>query len=106
MVPIILTCVSALLLAPIIYFALAPRSPALLRRAALIALALIGLSLGVSAIILLSGRSSAPAAALPDAPPEQVTPVKQGSMAPVIVVAVVLLLFMALLFFIARRERR
>ena len=69
--PVVLIIISAVLLCIIINFAVSSKSSRLLKRVALIALILIGLSLGICGIIIIRGPGEKP----PDIP----FPVSQGS---------------------------
>jgi uncharacterized membrane protein HdeD (DUF308 family) len=106
-VMVVFSLVSAGVLALIIYFAFSSRSSAALRRAALIALAVIGLSLGTSAvlIVLLSQSSAGPGMVYSEEEPVDAVPSRNADLTVVLVVLGLLLLFVGLIVFIALKDR-
>ena len=105
---VVLAILSAGLLGLIIYFAFSQKSSRLLRFAALIALGLIGLSLGVCVIILIlgpgeGGGTEIPFPAFSEAPP---TPTRNANIGQILIYFVVLAGVMGLIIVLAIRDRR
>jgi cbb3-type cytochrome oxidase subunit 3 len=105
---VVFVLVSVSVLGLIVYFAFSPRSSAALRRAALIALAVIGLSLGTSAVLILlfSQSSAGPGMVYSEAEPVEVVPSKNADLTVILVMLGVLLLFVGLIIFLALRDRK
>jgi len=106
MIQWILIIPSILLLGLIVYFAVSPRSSRTLRIVAVIALILIGLSLGISLLFLLYEPGQEMKKALMPSLPSEPIPVKKTNLAAIITILVLLLLFLGLTIFLAVREER
>jgi hypothetical protein len=104
---IVLAILSVGLLVFIIYLAFSPKSSRFMKLAALLALALIGISLAISAVFLIIGpgedSGGIPFPVFPDAPP---TPPRQTNIAETLVVLAVFLGVMGMIVVLAVRERR
>ena len=104
---IVLVILSAGLLGLIIYFAVSPKSSKLVKKSALIALALIGISIGVCVFFLVKGPGQDPAAI--SLPVFQDTPTTQARKAnvPAIVILILVLLAIAGLIVVGiKRDKR
>ena len=104
---VVMAILSAGLLGLIIYFAFSPKSSKLLRRVAIIALVLIGLSLGICSIFLIMGPSKDPGD-IP-LPPFLNTPKaapKKGNLVEILVFLVILALIMALIIVLVSRDHK
>jgi hypothetical protein len=98
---------SVALLGVIIYYAVSPKSPRRLRLAAILALGLIALAIGVCSIILIKGPTEKvaeiPFPVFPDAPKE---PPKKGNIIEVLVFLAVMLFIMSLIIVLVRRDHK
>jgi hypothetical protein len=103
----VLTILSVGLLGLIIYFAVSPKSSRLLRRAALAALGLIGLSIGICIVFLIKSPSQKepelPFQIFLDTPK---APPKKGNIAELLVFVAVFMFIMILIIVLAMRGRR
>ena len=104
---VVMAIFSAGLLGLIIYFAFSPKSSRLLRRVAIIALVLIGLSLGICSIFLIMGPSKDPGdIPLPPFLNTPKAPAKKGNLIEILIFLVILALIMALITVLVRRDHR
>jgi len=104
---VVLAILSAGLLGFIIYLAFSPKSSRLMKRAALIALGLIVLSVGICAIFLIIGPAEdddiVPFPVFADTPP---APPRQENVVETVIFATVFLIIMAVIVALAVRDRR
>ena len=104
---IVLGILSAGLLGLIIYFAFSPKSSRFLKLAAIIALGLIGISLGVCSILIVIGPSQdaneIPFPIFSDSPP---APARKGNIFEIFTFLAVLSFIITLIILLARRSHR
>ncbi|MDR2798580.1 MAG: hypothetical protein LBB80_09560 [Treponema sp.] len=99
--------VSVCLFILIVYFALSKRSSLLVKRAAVIALILVGIAVVVSLYLIFSEPAVTLTPRPPtEIPPEKPVPVKVVKSIPILVVAILFLLFIALTVYISLRDQR
>ena len=103
---VVLIILSVGLLGVIIYFAVSPKSSRLLRLSSLIALGLIGLSLGVCGIFLIRGPGEEAADAFVPVFQETSSPSKSSNAGPIVAFLVIFAAIMALIVFLALRDQR
>jgi hypothetical protein len=96
---------SAVILAGIIYFAVSLKSEAAVRRAAIIALIVIGLAVIASLIVIFSEPVKATGSGIPGLPAVPVKPVKTNSLL-VLLFSIIFLAFIASILFIAFRQQK
>ena len=104
---VFLAILSVGLLGLIIYFAVSPKSSGLLRLAALIALGLIAISIGVCAIFLVRGPTEATdVIPLPFLPPDaDPQPERKGDLPVIIGFLVLLLVLVGLIYYSSKKEK-
>ena len=103
---VVLAIFSAGLLGLIIYFAVSPKSSRLLKRTALAALGLIGLSLGVCGIFLIKGPSNSPEIVPLPVFEESTPPVRSSNTLMIIVFFLIFLFVLGLIIFLSLRGQR
>ena len=104
---VVLAILSVGLLGLIIYFAVSPKSSRLLRIVAIIALGLIGLSLGICSIFLIMGPSKDPGdIPLPAFLNAPKAPPKKGNLVEILVFLVILALILALIIALVSRDHK